>query len=536
MESNRSTAADRVDWLSSRRVSRRGFIARSGAAGVAAAVLAGMPLSRALAQSSGPSLDQFTVAQDIDPGTMNPTQVNRTQARNVYATIFDPLMHYDVNSQIQPHLATKWDWTDDLTLRMTIRSDVKFHDDTALTASDVAYTFQQASQPTSALSGQLKRITSVTAVDPQTVEIKVSERDPLLLKRITDDIYVIPAAYHQKVGNDGFEQKPIGSGPFTFTEWLKSDHVTVDANASYWGGAPAIKQVIFKAIPEPTTRVSTVQSGGADLGTYVPVALLDPIKQDSSVELLIGSSPDALYIGMAVSNPILADQRVRQAINYAVDVEAITKKLGGPDAKALAGMILPGMLGFDESLQPYGYDPDKAKALLKEAGHGDGFDVVFDVPDGRVPSPNDTAAVIASYLNEVGIKANVQVHAFDEFADYLYKRNGKAMTGLWYFHAKSSVLDPDDLLNPSFHTGGIWNWGDVNNPDLDKMLDQAYLETDEAKRGDLYKQINALVRDQAYYVPLYQLIAYYVAKKSDHWTWTPRPDEMIFVASDVAVK
>lgn len=515
-------------------VSRRVLLggAMAAAAGGAFASIANRSV---LAAQDGPVLETFTLAQDIDPETLNPTRVARTQSRNVYATLFDALMYRDPSMTLQPALAETWEWVTPTSLELTLRSGVKFHNGNDFTGEDVKYTLEQAQNPESAHAGNLTRITAIEVTEPLKVTVTTSEADPLLIGRLADVIYIIPAAYHQEVGDEGFEQKPVGTGPFVFSEWLKGDHVTVTANPDYWNGAPAIQTVVIKSIPEATTRISTVQSGGADLGIYVPVALVPPLQSDSSVEVLVGSSPDAIYIGMAVTNEILADQRVRQAINHAVDVEAIANRLGGEDAVTLGGLILPNMLGYDPELTPYEYNPDRAKELLTEAGYEDGFEIVFDVPDGRVPSPNDTAAIIAAYLAEVGITANIQLHAFDEFADYLYQRDGKAMTGLWYFHAKSSTLDPDDLVNASFHTGGRWNWGSVDNPDLDAMLDQAYEESDQNVRGDLYKQIDAIIKDQAYYIPLYQLVAYFVARSTDEWDWAPRPDELIFLARDIAV-
>lgn len=518
------------------RISRRVLLEASALATVGASLFNASGNPAFAARGTGSStLDTFTLAQDIDPETLNPTKVARTQSRNVYATMFDALIHRDPELVLQPALAESWGWVTDTSLELKLRSGVKFHDGSDFTGDDVKYTIEQAMLPESAHAGNLERISSIEVPDPLSVTITTSEADPLLIGRITDIIYIIPAAYHQEVGDEGFEQNPVGTGPFVFSEWVKGDHVTVTANPDYWDGPPAIQTVVIRSIPEATTRVSTVQSGGADLGIYVPVALVPPLQEDSSVELLIGSSPDAIYLGMAVTNEILADQRVRQAINHAIDVSAIATRLGGEDAVVIGGYILPGMIGYDPALEPYPYDPELARELLAEAGYADGFEVVFDVPDGRVPSPNDTAAIVASYLLEVGITANIQLHAFDEFADYLYQRNGKALTGLWYFHGKSSTLDPDDLVGASFHTGGRWNWGGVNNPDLDVMLDQAYAETDEEQRAALYTEIDQVIKEQAYYVPLYQLVAYYVVNPSDEWNWEPRPDELVFIADDVTV-
>lgn len=476
-------------------------------------------------------MPKFTFGMDIGPQTLDPTMVNRTQSRWVYATIFDPLIHRAPDGTLEPRVLDSWKWINKETLQLTVHKGITFQDGTPLTAADVAFTIQRCLDPKSAQSTSFHSIESVKQVDDYTVDVLLNKPDPTVLGNFVDLVYVVPKAYYQKVGADAFANNPIGSGPFKFKSWRKGYSLSVVANEHYWKGPVNIGEVDFRILQEDSTRVAALQSGEVDMIDYVPFNRINNL--GDNVTVLAGTSPDFIYLGLVPTSPALADVRVRQAINYALDRKSIATALQG-DSIILGGELLPGMAAYKPPLQPYPYDPAKAKELLAAAGYH-GQQIRLDVPLGRVARSQDLGQMIAAQLQAVGMNVRINEVEWGLFTDMLYRRNGQEFKDAWIFHAKSSTMDPADILNRSFDSNGGWNWAKYDNAKLNDLLRAALVEQDPAKRSQLYRQADAMTKDLAYYVPLYVLKVWYGLHKTSAWSWQPRPDEMVFIWDDVKV-
>jgi len=484
-------------------------------------------MGAAFAQNYG--LDKFTFGIDVDPQTLDPTMVNRTQARYVYSTIFDPLIHRAPDGSLEPRVLDSWEWVDSTTIRLTVHEGITFHDGSPLTAEDVAFTIERTLDPGSAQSTSFSSVSEVKLIDSRTVEVLLSRPDPTVIVNYADLVYVVPSDYYQEVGADRFANEPIGSGPFKFEEWIKDYSVRLSANDNYWKGPVEIGEIEFRILQEESTRVAALQTGEVDMINYFPFHMIGGA--GDRVEVVEGSSPDLIYLGLVPSSPVLDDIRVRVAINHAIDREGIAQALQGSSV-VLGGTLIPGIPGYEPPLEPYTYDPSLARQILAEAGYR-GQELRFDVPLGRLARSQDLAQLLAAQMQAVGLNVRINEVEWGLFTDMLYRRKGQQFTDMWIFHAKSSNMDPDSILGRTFHSKGGWNWGRVNNPELDELLDAALVEQDPARREEMYRHADQVVKDEAYYVPLYVLKVWYGLRKDRSWSWEPRSDEMFFLWDDL---
>lgn len=484
------------------------------------------------------TVDRITISQDIDAAKMDPSSTLTGQRRIIFAQVFDTLIHRGPQGEALPRVAEKWEWaSDNKTLKLKIRQGIKFQNGDDLTADDVKFTLDRYMDPKiDESASNYSGIDKVVVNDPFNLDIVLKNVDAsFLAARILDDIFIMPKKYYESVKDD-FNVKPIGSGPYRMAEWVKDDHMTLQANPNYWGGAVPVKTVVFKPIPEETTRVSALLSGDTDIITAVPSTQTDLIKNSNTAVLKAGPSADLIYLGMKPDIPVLKDVRVRTAVNYAINRQAIINRLLGDYATALGSPLIPGMLGYDPAIPPYPYDPGKAKQLLAEAGYPNGFQVPFEIPIGRVPRARDVAQAISADLAAVGIQADIKEYEYNAYMNKLYGRESQTITGMWLYIVRAPGFDPDQNFSTSFYTKGAWNWGHYSDPKLDDLIIQGVQTLDEKKRIEVYRQAAQMAKESGYWAFLYAPQSLYAVRKADKWTWDPRPDGLINVWEDVKIK
>jgi peptide/nickel transport system substrate-binding protein len=330
---------------------------------------------------------------------------------NVNRQFMDGLVARNNAGEIVPDLAESWDLVNDTTWRFHLRHGVKFHDGVVFTADDVKYTLDHALDPKSAygLMGRISAITNVTIVDPYTVDIGTAKPFPTLVVALAD-ILMEPKLYAEKVGPEGQRRHPIGTGPFSFKSYVPGDRLELVANAGYWRGKPSIDGVIFRLIPEASTRIASLLSGETQIVEEVSVDLIDQVEKNPKLKIDAVSTSVGLVLTYDVTKPPFDNPKVREALDYAVDKELIRKEILKGKGEVLQGQLLTSnTFGFNPAVKARAYDPTKAKQLLAEAGYPQGFTTSISTMSGRYLSDVDIANAVSGMLNDVGVKVNINV-------------------------------------------------------------------------------------------------------------------------------
>jgi peptide/nickel transport system substrate-binding protein len=478
---------------------------------------------------------KVVIAQGVDPSTLDTMNQQETPASVVAAHIYDTLVERDQSLKLVPALAaelpklvapTVWE--------VKLRRGVKFHNGEDWNAEAAKFSLERAKDSSMRGSSNFKPIDHVEIVDPSTVRVHTSKPWPIFVNALTQrqaSMYP-PKAY---AGKDSayISKNPIGTGPYRFVRWSKDEEIVLEANEQYFRGAPRIKTVVFKPIPDDAVRVAALQNGEVDVAVNIPPHLAKII--DNHPKIFLSTAPSIRTIQLMfythqydTQNKLVgpyqgptADRRVRQAITYAVDADEIIKTVLDGKAQRVATMLPSMHFGFDPSLRPITPDLAKTKKLLAEAGFPNGIEIAFNGPQGRYVRDKEVAEAVAGQLTKAGIKTNLRTF---EFVSYLNNMVYVHKAGpVWLIGWGQPTMDAEGIYVPLFRSGSLL--ANYSNPDLDAMVDEAQRTMDEKKRLDLYHRINKLWIEDAAAVPLYQQIDLYGASK--RLNWKARSDELI---------
>ena len=472
-----------------------------------AAVLALASASGHDAAAAGKTLVVGLVAE---PTSMDPGQLTDINSMRVLSSVYDTLVRFKEGSFTQePGLATAWKMSPDgLTYTFTLRKGVKFHDGTPFDAEAVKFTYDRLLDPKHPFaetgpfpfaSFYYGAIKEVAVVDPGTVRFTLKQPFSPLLNNLTLNTgrIVSPAAV-KKYGKE-FASHPVGTGPFKFATWDKNVRIVLDANPQYWAGAPKVERIVFRPLVEEQTRVTELLSGGVDFIVDVPPDNVAQVKKDGKLVYYEQPGPHIWWVTLNTAKKPFDDVRVRRAVNLAVNRDAIAVDLLKRTATPAIGPIPPSITwAFTDQVAKYPYDPARAKKLLAEAGYPNGFPAVFWIPESGsgMQSPKTMAQAIQADLAAVGVQASIQTF---EWGAYLNKY-GKGFGQEADMGAMSFMLDPGDpapMLSLVIDGKGGFRGGAYANPEVDKLLAEASRIVDQKKRGELYRQVQKLVVDDA---------------------------------------
>lgn len=484
------------------------------------------------ALAAAATIDRVVVAQGVYPVSFDPHRDVGVPTITVNANIYDSLLVRDASMQTAPSLATGYKQINPTTLELTLRKGVVFHNGDPFDARDVKFSIERVLSKTqpSPQRGWLNTVEAVQVVNPHTVRLVTSVPDPVLPARLTL-IAMVSKAYVEKVGNEGLAAKPVGTGPYQVANWVRGDFVDLEAFPKYWGEKPQVQRARFRAIPDVAARIAALQAKDVHLISNLPPDYVDTIRKRSDLQVATTRSPRVLFIGLVNTRPgPLQDQRVRQAINHAVNVDAIIKSLlrgNGIRSGDVNGHLLR-LLGVDFKSSLYAYDPAKAKKLLAEAGFPNGFQIDMDTPSGRYAMDRDIAQVVASQLGAVGIKVNLKVHEWGAYSQMFTSHKTAPMYLLGW---SLPSLDPDHWATPML--GKDEPVSNFDDAELHAAIQAARQELDPAKRMELYKSLNKMVHEKAPWLFLHQQIDLYGL--NGQLEWVPRSDEGIRLA-DIKLK
>ncbi len=483
---------------------------RGAAPALAAAITVSLTGSGIAAQTPA---DVLIVGQVAEPKALDPAAVTAVNDFRILMNVYDGLVRYkDGTLEPEPALATSWDISaDGIVYTFKLRDGVWFHDGSGFNADAVKFNFDRMLDENHPyhdtgpfpLSFFFSAIEEVEAVDPLTVRFTLKSPYAPFLSNLAypTGLMVSPAA----VARHGvaFGRSPSGTGPFKFVEWRSNEAVVVEANTDYWDGAPALKTVVFRPITDANTRTAEMLSGGIDLMVEVPPVALSKFQGDGYT-LHEQAGPHVWFLILNAKEGPFADVRVRQAANYAINKEAIVKDVLEGTAEVAAGPTPPAFAwAYNENLEPYPYDPERARRLIEDAGAA-GAELTFYVTEGGsgMLDPVAMGTAIQADLEAVGFDVKIETYEWNTFLGMVNPGlEGKAdMAEMAWMTNDPDTLPFLALRTEAFPDKGGFNSGYYSNPDVDKLLDAARAATDQAERARLYQEMQAIVQKDAPWV------------------------------------
>lgn len=479
---------------------------------------------------SGDGVKRLVLAQSSDFKSLDPQNLVETPGERVMRNVYSRLFIIDDEMQPQPDLVTDYEQKDDLTWVFNLRDDVTFQNGDPLTAADVAFSLNRPSDDEGLLEYLYwNGIEEVTAVSDHTVEIKTREPMPTLIRLLAKSGGdIMPAAVIEEIGMEEFIKAPIGSGPYQIREWTPDDRIILDAYDDYFGGEPVWDEVEFRVIPEASTRIGELLTGGVDVITDIPPVDWDRLETEDSAEVVFGDTTRTML--MLLRNKegwITADHRVREAIDLAIDNEEITEGLFKGAAKPIRSRVPVGIFGANPDLQDtFVYDLDRAKELVKEVEAETGAPIELNItaPNNRYPLDSDATQMIAQMLEEAGFTVKLEV------------LEGAAMSDAFgnnTFGEGMIIGLADALLDAKYSVGHYLagdpaNVGraDYDNPKVNELLHEANTSMDQDLREKNYQEALKIIAEDRAHVFLYQLpAAYGVSTRVD---FEPRLDDRTY--------
>lgn len=445
--------------------------------------------------SDGGSGGELRVAIGGEPDQLDPHKTTSYYSFQVLENVFDTLVEPDESLQMQPALAEEWETSEDqLTWTFRLREGVTFHDGSELTADDVVYSFDRIVDEELANAYRFAAVKSVKAPDRSTVVITLKQPAPNLLASI-GGFKGVAIVQRSNVESGDIKTEPIGTGPFSMSDFRQGDSITLEANQDYWGGAPGVDGVSFTFVSDPTVALQNLESGEVDWTDNLPPQQVESLLESDEIVVDTAPSNDYWYFAANEEREPFDDPLVRQALAWGIDLDAVTEaaKFGTATANQTA---IPESSAWYLDYAPYSYDPDKAEDLLSQAGAEDlSFEIMVT---NEYPETVRAAQVIESQMDDIGVEVEIRSLDFATWLDEQGKGNFDVFLLGWLGN-----IDPDDYYYAQHHSDGSFNFHGYSNPEVDQLLDDARVETDMEARKALYDEAAKIIVDEASYTYLY---------------------------------
>ncbi|MYL36396.1 ABC transporter substrate-binding protein [Halobacillus litoralis] len=470
---------------------------------------------------------ELVVGVPGDPQNWDPIDTFLLDWSTVATSVFEGLVDRNLDLELQPGLAESWEYIDDQTLQFKLREGVTFHNGEAFNADAVKFTFDRLLGEEGAKGPQQANYTSideVEVVDEYTVNFNLNEKDPVLLTKLAGyGAVIVPPKYIEENGDEHFNTNPVGTGPFKMTSYEQDSKAVLEKNEDYWQeGVPKLDQVTFRFIPEASTRLAELQTGEIDVMKRVEISQVDSLKDHPSLSIQEVGTPTVYSLRFNTEKEPFDDKRVRQAVNYAIDKDAIIEEILGGYGEKISTFQSELSFGDNPEIDPYPYDPEKAKELLKEAGVAEGTEVDIYIP-GNDGNFKEITQVVSYYLEEVGLKANIEsVDSNTLISDLI--PNGDA--GHMYRQGWGGwTLDFDNTAYLMYHEGEHWN-PSFYDEEVEELLEAERTTVDQEKREEIFMKLTERLHELAPEANLYSEVALYAVHDRVKNFQPPHEDRM----------
>ncbi|WP_066321536.1 ABC transporter substrate-binding protein [Bacillus sp. FJAT-29814] len=435
------------------------------------------------------AIESFTYASLTDAVGLSPIMTNDSASSNVTEHVYETLFKRNADSKIEPLLAESYENPDENTWVIKLKKGIKFHDGTDFNAEAVKYTFDKLRDPATAAprASLMAPVDTINVVDENTVEIKTKyPYGPFLAALSHSNAAIVSPTADKK---QDLMKEPVGTGPFKFVSWTPGDQVVLESNPDYRDGAPAIKKLVFKVVPEVSTAISMLQAGEVQFIDSIQAEQLSRVEALKNVGVEKIQGTPQYFLTVNHSKPEFANPEFKKALASAINRDAIVKKLNGLGVRS-DSVIGPKVFGHKDSADKGGtaYNLEKAKELVKKNGYGDKTIKLLAANRGTYPL---MAELVQAQLTEAGFKVEIESMEWAAFLDTA--RAGKF--DLTFLSWSNVTGDGSELLYPNFHSANVGssNMTQLKDPELDKLIEQSRTTTDQKVREDYLNQANELM-------------------------------------------
>ena len=474
--------------------------------GVASAALA-------VAATSAFAKDDITVAMQLEPPHLDPTSAAAGAIDSVlYTNVFEGLTRFMGDGSVVPGLAESWEISEDgLTYTFKLREGVTFHDGTTMDAEDVKFTLDRinAEDSANAQKALYAAISEVNVIDPQTVEVKLSEPNGNMLFNLAwgDAVIVAPETV------EAIKQTPIGTGAFKFENWNQGDKITLTRNDDYWGEAPALASATFKFISDPTAAFASVMAEDVDVFTGFPAPENIPqFEADPRFQVLIGSTEGETILSINNKREPFDNVKVREAVAHAIDRQAIIDGAMFGYGTPIGTHFAPHNPDYVDLTEMSSYDPEKSKALLAEAGFPDGFETTLHLPPPSYARRG--GEIIAAQLAEVGIKAQITNVEWAQWLETVFKGKDFGLSIV----SHTEPMDINIYANPDYYF-------QYDNAEFQSLITEFNKTAEPAARTEMLAKAQRMIAEDYVNGYLFQLAFPTIAKAGVEGLWVNAPTQ-----------
>lgn len=440
--------------------------------------------------------DTLNYGLNQEPAKLDPQSdtllVTMLACKQIYDTL---LVKDDVTGEIKANLATEWEWVDELTLHMTLRDDVYFHNGEKMTAEDVIFTLRRCATGTPATIFSSFDTENSSVIDDTHIEIKMKEPYGAALSMLCNTkSSIICKSYFESVDETTFGREPVGTGAFSFVEWVSGDHITLTKNDQYWGQKPSYTTLNLRVLTDATARAIELETGGVDIIDTMNVSDMKRFDESEDINVYTIAGSKIHYLVCNEADPILGNEKVRLAFAHAIEVANVCDAGFGDSAAVAKSSMATTIWGYQET-GLYSYDVELAKQLLAEAGYPDGFTCTIVVPN--MSSNVRMAETIQAYLQKINV--TMEIETYDAATWMSMCRDGSAAMSIQNLTVDS--FDPDHNY---MNLKGSSSVATVRCSDetLNALLDAGKSEMDEAKRLEIYAEVQDYIFEHAILIPI----------------------------------
>lgn len=439
----------------------------------------------------------LTVAQGADVTSLDPHGQNDQPSSRVRRHIYETLVVQNERLELVPGLAESWRQVNPTTFEFTLREGVRFHNGDLLTANDVKFSFERVLDPATRAAGRflVAMIARVEVVNPRTVRVVTQYPFVPILAHLAHPVAsILNQRAIAAAGADYGSRVSVGTGPFRLVRWEAGSQVILERNNEWWGGRAGVERLVFRAIPEGTVRAIELETGGIDIAYGLEPVDRQRLAGRRDLQLVVAETLSTHYIGFNARKPPFNDVRVRQAINHAVNVDAIVEVVWAGQAVRARAPIPPRAFAAHPGLEPYAFNPERARALLRAAGVPQGFRTTIWTNEN--PLRIQVAEIVQANLRQVGILVEIRVL---EWATYL-SRTAAGEHDMFILGWVTVTADADYGLHALFHSVNFGNAGNRtfwSDPRVDQLLDRGRIATDPEVRRRIYFEAQEIIHREA---------------------------------------